>query len=83
MELLAGFERRGVWTLQASHGERSERMTLGGAVIERARWRMDVEEVKEWLSGFGPVVKYKPEMKWKVQLRSQKSMMTRSTQTSG
>ncbi|KAK0514406.1 hypothetical protein JMJ35_003023 [Cladonia borealis] len=79
-ELLAGYEQRGVWTLHNPYGER---MTLGGTVIERARWRMDVEEVKEWLSEFGPVVRYKPELKWKVQLRSKKSMMTRSAQASG
>ena len=79
-ELLAGYERRGVWTLNNPYGER---ITLGPTVIERARWRMDVEEVKEWLSEFGPVVRYKPELKWKVQLRSKKSMMTRSARASG
>ena len=79
-ELLAGYQQRGVWTYHSTHGER---ITLGGTVIEWARWRMDVEEVKEWLSGFGPGVRYKPELKWKVQLRSKKSMMTRLTQTSG
>ena len=77
-ELLAGYAQRGVWTYHPTNGER---ITLGDTVIG-ARWRMDVEEVKQWLSGFGPGVRYKPELKWKVQLRSQKSMMTRSIQTS-
>ena len=65
-QLLAGFGQRGRWTPCSYIDE--------GVTAEVARWKMDVEEVKEWLSGFGPGVRYKPEPRWKVQLRSKKSM---------
>lgn len=73
-QLLAGFEQRGRWTPCSYSDE--------GVTVEAARWKMDVEEVKEWLSGFGPGVRYKPEPRPKLQLRSKKSM-TRSAPASG
>lgn len=73
-QLLAGFEQRGRWTFCS--------YDAGGITAEAVRWKMDVEGVKEWLSGLGPGVRYKPEPRWKVLLRSKKSM-ARSALASG
>ena len=73
-QLLAGLKQRGKWTACPCCGE--------GSTCEGAGWKLDVEEVREWLSGFGPGVRYKPEPRWKVQLRSKKSM-ARSAPASG
>ncbi len=64
-QLLAGFEQRGRFTTCSYYDE--------GVTVEAPRWKMDVEEVKEWLNGFGPGVRYKPEPRFRVQLRSKKS----------
>ena len=60
-QLSAGFEQRGRWTTCSSFDE--------GVTIESPRWKMDVEEVKEWLNGYGPGVRFKPEPRFRVQLR--------------
>ena len=67
-QLLAGFKQRGNWTSYTYYN--------AGFTVEAFRWKMDVEEVEEWLSGFGPGVRYKPEPRWTLQLRSKKSMTT-------
>ena len=62
-QLLAGFESRGRWKYCSYDAG-------GFTIAEAVRWKMDVEAVKEWLSGLGPGVRFKPEPRWKVLLRS-------------
>ena len=65
-QLLDGLKQRGKWTYCS--------YDAGGVAAEAVRWKMDVEGVKEWLSGLGPGLRYKPEPRWKLLLRNKKSM---------
>lgn len=66
-QLLDGFKQRGKWTYR-SHD-------AGSVTAETVRWKMDVEGVKDWLSGLGPGGRCKPEPRWELLLRSKKSMV--------
>ena len=65
-QLRDGFKQRGKWTYCS--------YDAGDATAETVRWKMDVEGVKEWLSGLGPGMSCEPEPRWELLLRSKKSM---------
>ena len=70
-ELKAGFKERGVWKKGTDCVGRCADFVPG--------WRMDVEEVQDWLNGMGPGVRYKPEVTRTVRLRGRKKATATSS----